>query len=112
MPLSRRLGFQTLKRAGAFEPPRTVLFDVKTGRQTMRKPKAAASKLAVKRHQADLSRKKVTGAMACRVIKIDFERVAQICAMPREDQEKILGAEALQVLDVLMQGCSAGGFQL
>ena len=78
----------------------------------MRKTKAVAAKLATKRHQADLRRKEVAAGMACRVIKIDFERVAQICAMPREDQEKILGAEALQVLDVLMQGCSAGGFQL
>ena len=78
----------------------------------MRKPKAAVPKLVTKRHRADLRRKKVHGAMACRGFKIDFDRVAQICAMPREDQEKILGAEALQVLDVLMHGCSAGGFQL
>jgi len=50
--------------------------------------------------------------MACRGFKIDFDRVAQICAMPREEQERLLGTEALQILDVLMQGCSAGGFQL
>ena len=78
----------------------------------MRKPKAVAAKLATKRRRADLRRKEVAAGMACRVIKIDFERVAQLRAMPREDQEKMLGAEALQLLDVLMHGCSAGGFQL
>jgi hypothetical protein len=78
----------------------------------MRKSKAGAAKLAVKRHQADLRRKKVAAGMARRGLEIDFERVAQLRAMPREDQEKMLGAEALQVLDVLMQGCSGGGFQL
>ena len=70
----------------------------------MKKAKAGEARLATKRNRrADV---------VCRVIEIDFERVAQILAMPREDQEKMLGAEALQVLDVLMHGCSAGGFQL
>ena len=59
----------------------------------MRKPKAAVSKLVIKRHRADLRRKKVHSAMACRGFKIDFDRVAQICAMPREDQEKIASFE-------------------
>ena len=78
----------------------------------MKKAKAGASRLATKRSAKHNGRAKVSAGMACRVLEIDFERVAQIRAMPREDQEKILGAEALQVLDVLMQGCSAGGFQL
>jgi hypothetical protein len=74
----------------------------------MKKAEAGEARLATKRNR----RAKMAAGMAGRVIKIDFERVAQICAMPREDQEKMLGAEALQVLDVLMHGCSAGGFQL
>ena len=73
----------------------------------MKKVKAGEARLATKR---DAKRNRRANVAA--VIEIDFERVAQICAMPREDQEKILGAEALQVLDVLMQGCSVGGFQL
>jgi len=78
----------------------------------MKKPKAAAATPATKRSAKRKRRANVVVGMACRDIEIDFERVAQIRAMPREDQEKILGAEALQILDVLMQGCSAGGFQL
>ena len=78
----------------------------------MKKVKAGEARLATKRDAKRNRRANVAAGMACRVIKIDFERVAQICAMPREDQEKMLGAEALQLLDVLMQGCSAGGFQL
>ena len=78
----------------------------------MKRAKASTARLTQKRQLANERRKKVAGAMARRGLEIDFERVAQLRAMPREDQEKILGAEALQVLDVLMQGCSVGGFQL
>jgi hypothetical protein len=74
----------------------------------MKKVKAGEARLATKRAAKRNRRANVAAGMAC----IDFERVAQICAMPREDQEKMLGAEALQLLDVLMQGCFAGGFQL
>ena len=74
----------------------------------MKQAKADDARLATKRNAKRNRRANV----AADVIEIDFERVAQLCAMPREDQEKILGAEALQVLDVLMQGCSVGGFQL
>jgi hypothetical protein len=74
----------------------------------MKKAKAGEARLATKRNAKRNRRAKV----AADVIEIDFERVAQLRAMPREDQEKMLGAEALQVLDALMQGCSAGGFQL
>jgi hypothetical protein len=74
----------------------------------MKKAKAGAARLATERNAKRNRRANV----AADVIEIDFERVAQIRAMPREDQEKMLGAEALQILDVLMHGCSAGGFQL
>ena len=74
----------------------------------MKKAKAGEARLATKRN----AKRNRRADVVCRVIEIDFERVAQILAMPREDQEKMLGAEALQVLDVLMHGCSAGGFQL
>lgn len=78
----------------------------------MKKAKAGGAKLAIKRNAKRNRRAKVSAGMACRGLEIDFERVAQIRAMPREDQKKMLGAEALQILDVLMQGSSAGGFQL
>jgi hypothetical protein len=78
----------------------------------MKKAKAGEVRLATKRSAKRKRHAKVAAGMACRDIEIDFERVAQVCAIPREDQEKILGAEALQVLDVLMHGCSVGGFQL
>jgi hypothetical protein len=78
----------------------------------MKKPKAAEASLATKRNAKRNRRANVAAGTACSVIEIDFDRVAQICAMPREEQERLLGTEALQVLDVLMHGCSAGGSQL
>jgi hypothetical protein len=78
----------------------------------MKKAKAVEARLATKRNAKRNRRAKVSAGMARRGLEIDFERVAQIRAMPREDQENLLGAEALQILDVLMHGCSAGGFQL
>ena len=74
----------------------------------MKQAKADDARLATKRNAKRNRRANV----AADVIEIDFERVAQICAMPREEQEGLLGTEALQILDVLMHGCSAGGFQL
>ncbi len=78
----------------------------------MKKAEAGEARLATKRNAKRNRRANVAAGMACRVIEIDFERVAQIRAMPREDQEKMLAAEALQILDILVHGCSAGGFQL
>jgi hypothetical protein len=76
----------------------------------MRKQKAVAAKLAITRHKADLRRKKVASAKPpprpCELcqngLEINFDRVAQLRALPKAEQEKLLGTEALQVLDVLV----------
>jgi hypothetical protein len=68
-----------------------VLFGVKQG-EIMKKTKAVAAKLAIKRHQADLRRKKVHGGIARieAIGSVNYLAAAWLATKPREGRLGLL----------------------